>query len=75
MEIALERTARIETDDGLRLTFRDTPEIEEELQRLVELENDRCSWAVWTLERREGDLVVAARSEGDGVARLHTMFG
>jgi hypothetical protein len=70
----LDRTARIETDDGLRLTFRDEPEIEAELNALVAVESRCCGWAAWTVERREDELVVAARTQGDGVAVLHSMF-
>jgi hypothetical protein len=66
--------ARETTDDGLRLTFEDHPAIEQELQALVEVENDCCSWASWTVERTAGALVMAARSKGEGIATLHGMF-
>jgi hypothetical protein len=72
--LALSPTARIEADDGLRLTYADEPEVEAELAALVAIENECCSWATWTVERREGELVMAARSSGHGVAVLHTMF-
>lgn len=72
--LALHRTARIETDDGLRLTYRDDPAVEAELHELAAIENECCSWATWTVERREGELVIAARTEGHGVAVLHSMF-
>jgi hypothetical protein len=72
--LAVRRTARIEADDGLRLTFPDEPAIEAELLALVAVENDCCSWATWTVERREDELVMAARSSGHGVAVLHSMF-
>ena len=66
---------RYETDDGLRLTFRDHPAVEAELQALVEVENKCCSWAVWSIERgKDGALVMAARSQDDGIAALHGMF-
>jgi hypothetical protein len=67
-------TARIETDDGLRLVYADDPAVEAELHELVAVENRCCSWATWTVERREGELVMAARTQGDGVAVLHSMF-
>ena len=37
--------ARRETADGLRLTFTDHPAVAAELQALVEVENECCSWA------------------------------
>ena len=67
--------ARHETPDGLRLTFEDHPAVEAELQALVAVENDCCSWAAWTVERNEtGALVLAARAQGEGIATLHGMF-
>ena len=66
--------AHNETADGLRLTFEDLPEVEAELQALIAVENDCCAWADWSIEHTDGTLVMAARSEGDGIATLHTMF-
>jgi hypothetical protein len=65
---------RRETADGLRLTFDDRPEVEAELTALIAVENECCAWASWTVERDDDALVMAARSEGAGVATLHTMF-
>jgi len=65
---------RHEVADGLRLTFEDRPEVETELRSLLAVENDCCAWADWTVERAEGTLVMAARSQGDGVPTLHGMF-
>ena len=66
---------RYETDDGLRLTFKDHPAVEAELQALVAVENECCSWAAWSIERgKDGALVMAARSQGEGFATLHGMF-
>ena len=66
---------RYETDDGLRLTFKDHPAVEAELQALVAVENECCSWAAWSIERgKDGALVMAARSQDDGIAALHGMF-
>lgn len=67
--------ARSSTSDGVRLTFRDHPAVAAELQALVEVENHCCSWAGWTVERDAGGaLVVAVRSQGEGIATLHAMF-
>ena len=67
--------ARYEAPDGLRLTFEDHPAVAAELRALVEVENECCSWASWNVERSEdGALVMAARSQGEGIATLHGMF-
>jgi hypothetical protein len=65
---------RVETTDGLRLSFRDHPAIREELEFLVAVENECCSWAAWSVEREGDALVMAARSEDVGVQTLHGMF-
>jgi hypothetical protein len=66
---------RNESADGLRLTFKDHPAVMAELRALVELENECCSWAAWSVERsEEGVLVMAARSQGEGITGLHGMF-
>ena len=65
---------REQTADGLRLLFVDHPAVEQELQALVAVENDCCSWAAWSVERRNGFLAMEARSKGEGVATLHGMF-
>ena len=67
--------ARHEVADGLRLTFKDHPAVAAELRALVEVENECCSWASWNVERSEdGALVMAGRSQGEGIATLHGMF-
>ena len=66
--------ARHEAADGLRLTFEDRPAVEAELRALVAVENECCRWAVWSVEREDGALVMAARSHGEGIATLHGMF-
>ena len=65
---------REQTADGLQLTFKDHPTVEQELRALVAVENDCCSWASWSVERKEGALVMAARSKGEGISTLHAMF-
>jgi len=66
-------TARDETPDGLRLTFRS--EAEAELRALVTVEARCCAWAVWTVEPTAGAVVLDVRSADEGVATLHSMFG
>jgi len=64
-----------EAADGLRVTFKDHPAVAAELNALVAVENECCSWASWSVERdREGALVMAARSQGEGIATLHRLF-
>jgi hypothetical protein len=65
---------REETEDGLRLFFTDHPAVERELRALVAVENDCCSWAAWSVERDHGALVMAVRSQGEGISTLHSMF-
>ena len=65
---------RTETDDGLRLRFQYHPAVENELQALVAVENHCCGWASWHVERDGEELLMTARSTGEGIATLHTMF-
>jgi hypothetical protein len=65
---------RTETDNGLRLSFRYDPVIEEELRALVAVENECCGWAAWEVARAGEVLVMVARSQWEGIATLHTMF-
>jgi hypothetical protein len=65
---------REQTGDGLRLTFKDHPAVEQELHALVAVENDCCSWASWSVDREDGMHIMAARSKGEGISTLHGMF-
>ena len=65
---------REETVDGLRLSFRYHPQIRKELESLIAVENECCSWAAWKVEREGDTLVMAARSQDTGVTTLHGMF-
>ena len=67
-------TERAQTEHGLRLSFRPEPGAEEELRRLVAVENECCPWAEWTVQTRAGQIVLDARSTGEGIATLHSMF-
>jgi hypothetical protein len=67
-------TERSETADGLRLSFRREPGVEDELGRLVEVENQCCPWADWTVQTRTGHIVLDVRSAADGIGALHGMF-
>jgi hypothetical protein len=66
---------RYEADDGVRLTFRSHPAVDAELQALVAVENQCCSWASWAVGHDDdGALVMTARSQGEGIAALHGMI-
>jgi hypothetical protein len=72
--IARAITDRTETADGLRLSFRPEPGVEEELRRLVAAENECCRWAAWSVDTNAGAPALDVRSTGPGVAALHGMF-
>jgi hypothetical protein len=72
--IARAMTQCTQTAEGLRMSFRPEPGVEEELRRLVAVESVCCSWAAWALETDAGAPVLDVRSAGEGVAALHGMF-
>jgi hypothetical protein len=72
--IARAMTECTETADGLRMSFRPEPGVEEELRRLVAVENECCPWATWAVETIAGATVLDVRSTGPGIATLHGMF-
>ena len=65
-------TARAETPDGLRLSFR--AEAGDELRALATAESECCPWATWRVERDAGAAVLDVRSSAGGAAVLHAMF-
>jgi hypothetical protein len=67
-------TGRAETAHGLRISFRAEDGAEDELCKLVAVENDCCGWADWTVRTGGGQLVLDVRSTGDGIAALQSMF-
>jgi hypothetical protein len=66
---ALTQVRRVETTDGLRVTF--AGDVAAELDALVAVESDCCRWAAWRVEN--GDTLVVT-STGGGIAVLHEMF-
>jgi hypothetical protein len=72
--IARAMTERTETADGLRMSFRPEPGVEEELRSLVTVENDCCAWAGWKVDTSAEAVVLDVRSSGEGIAALHGMF-
>ena len=67
-------TAREQTGDGIRVSFRPGPGAEEELRALVDVESRCCPWATWTVHADGARLVLDVHSAGDGVAALHAIF-
>ncbi len=67
-------TGRAETAHGLRISFRPEDGAEDELCKLIAVENECCGWADWTVRTGGGLLVLDVRSTGDGIATLHSMF-
>ena len=66
-------TARAETPDGLRLSFR--AEAGDELRALASAESECCPWATWRVERDAGSAVLDVRSSSaGGAAVLRAMF-
>jgi hypothetical protein len=65
---------RVETEDGLRIRFRDEPAVEQELRALVAVESNCCAWARWEVSRASGELVMQVSSTPKGVTTLHVMF-
>jgi len=63
-----------ETTRGLRLSFRWSPSLEQELQELAELERECCAFASWTVRRTESTVCLDVEAEGDAVAAVHGMF-
>ena len=66
--------SRVETGNGLRVTFDDTPDVATELEALVAVERECCRWASWDIRREAGELVMQATSTAAGVEALHGMF-
>jgi hypothetical protein len=74
-------TGRTATATGVALTFRAEPLVERQLRELVAVENNCCAWAHWEVEAggkadrdRAGELVMHARTIGNGIAVLQSMF-
>ena len=65
---------RTETANGLRMSFRREPGVEEELHMLVAVENECCAWADWTLETNAEQIVLDVHSTGQGIDTLRGMF-
>ena len=65
---------QVKTPEGKRVFFRAGEGVAEELDALVAVENECCSWARWTVERGSGEVVLAVTSTEHGVDAVHAMF-
>lgn len=65
-------TERVETDDGLRVSFRRSSAVEHELRDLVTVEVECCAWADWKIEDAAQNLTLSITSEADGVDVIRT---
>jgi hypothetical protein len=64
-----------ETGDGIRLRFRTDPGVEDELRRLVAIENVCCSWAAWSVQAdADQAAVLVISSSGEGVEAARALF-
>jgi len=73
----LRRSAEVgqrRTPTGKRVSFRDDEGVALELEQLVGVEQECCSWADWSIERIDGELVLDVSSSGEGISALHAMF-
>jgi hypothetical protein len=66
--------ARIETHDGLRVSFRRGGAVERELRDLAAVEIECCAWADWTVQADADEPVLEVTSREDGLPVLHGFF-
>jgi hypothetical protein len=64
----------VETPTGLRLAFRSSPAVEQELRALADLEQECCAFATWTVRKAGPHVVLDVEAAGDAVAAVHGMF-
>lgn len=65
--------ARRSAPDGVELTFAAIEGVELELRELARLEAECCSFAVWDVQPRDGEIVLDVTASGEGVAVVRTM--
>jgi hypothetical protein len=67
----LERT---QTDAGVRVRLRDTPDIQERARALVAAESECCGFLDFDLRREDGDLVLDISGPADATPALAMFF-
>lgn len=60
---------------GAGFSLRTSPDVHEELKRLVALESSCCAWIDWTVDAGEVLRVEATAEQEQGVALLRDWFG
>jgi hypothetical protein len=61
--------------NGLRLLFHAAPGVEDELRQLAELERHCCTFAQWSVQTRDNQVMLDVTSEGEqGIAAVQAMF-
>ena len=60
--------------EGVRLTFRAMPGVEQELQALAELERRCCAFATFEVSTSGGYVRLEVTSTGDGVVAARELF-
>jgi hypothetical protein len=66
--------SRAGTADGVRLTFRAVPGVEDELQALAELECECCAFAAFEVAATGDRVTLDVKSSGDGVTAVRELF-
>ena len=62
-------------DGGVRLRLRSDERVEEELQRLIDLEQECCAWIEWIVARGDEIQVLATARDRAGGPAIAEMFG
>ena len=65
---------RTATAEGVRLTFRAAPGVEEELRALAALERDCCGFAAFEVAAGADRVTLDVKSSGDGVMAVRELF-
>lgn len=67
-------TARIATQDGVRVCFPRDPAVEAELRALVAVEAECCTFAKWAVDAAGAELVLEVSASGEGIAVVQSWF-
>lgn len=65
---------RVPTEKGLVMHFSNEPGVEDELRALVAVESECCSWANWSVNVEDEQVVLCVCSTGEGITALHGML-
>jgi hypothetical protein len=66
--------SRAATPDGVRLTFRAAPGVEDELEALAQLERECCDFAAFEVAATGDRVTLDVKSSGDGVTAVRELF-